>query len=86
MGATYTIPPGHRCDWWQIVTDLQMHMPMTSISETTGIPLATLAGYKNLNVEPKHADGERLLGLWRQRMLPPLPTREATLRQERVTK
>lgn len=81
---TFTIPLGHRCDWWQIVTDLQMHMTMQAISDHSGIPLATLAGYKNLNVEPKHADGQRLIAIWQQRMVPPLPVVTGTTRSRRA--
>ena len=81
---TFTIPHGHRCDWWRIVTDLQMHMSLEAIFEVTGIPVSTLAGYKNLNAEPKHADGERLISLWRQRMVPPLPIVAGTTRSRRA--
>lgn len=82
--ATYTIPEGHRCDWWRIVTDLQMHMSIEAIAEHTTIPRGTLLGYKNQGAEPKHADGERLIWLWRQRMLPPLPVVEGTTRSRRA--
>lgn len=81
---TLSIPFGHRVNWWQVVADLQMHMTLQAISDATSIPLATIAGYKNLDVEPKHADGQRLLFLWQQRMVPPLPVVVGTIRQERV--
>lgn len=85
MTMTYTIPPGHRCDWWRVIQDLQMHgMSMEAIAEITFIPKSTLMGYKNQDAEPKHADGERLLALWRTRMLPPLPVVEGTTRSRRV--
>jgi hypothetical protein len=79
-----TIPAGHRCDWWRIVTDLQMHMSLEAIVEVTLIPKSTILGYKNIGAEPKHADGERLLALWRQRMLPPLPVVAGTTRSRRA--
>lgn len=82
---TYTIPPGQRCNWWQVIRDLQMHgMSLEDIAEAAYIPKSTLMGYKNLDAEPKHADGERLIGLWRRRMLPPLPVVEGTTRSRRA--
>lgn len=84
MGLTYTIPDGHRCDWWRVILDLQMHMSLQAIADVTGIPKGTLLGYKNTDAEPKHADGERLLGLWKLRMLPPLPVVIGTTRSRRV--
>jgi hypothetical protein len=81
---TLTIPAGHRCDWWRIVTDLQMHMSIEAISEVTLIPRGTLLGYKNTGAEPKHADGMRLVALWTQRMVPPLPLVEGTTRSRRA--
>lgn len=70
-----------RVDWWRILNDLNTKgMGMRTISDLTSIPLATLAGYKNLNVEPKHADGERLLVLWRRNMMPALPVVTGSVR------
>jgi hypothetical protein len=63
-----TLRPGQCYDWWRIITDLQMHMTMVAMAEVTRIPRTTLIGFKNGNVEPKHADGEQLLQLWRLRM------------------
>lgn len=69
-----TLAPDQRYDWWRILEDLRMHqMSLESISDATSIPKSTLLGYKNLQAEPKHADGERLIAVWRTRMLPPLP-------------
>ncbi len=84
MTLTMIIPAGHRANWWQIVTDLQMHLSLEAISEVTCIPKSTIMGYKNTDAEPKHADGERLIALWRQRMLPPLPLVEGTTRSRRA--
>lgn len=79
------LQPGQRYDWWRVISDLQMHgMSLEGIAEVTFIPKSTLMGYKNLYAEPKHADGERLLALWRQRMLPPFPIREGTTRIHRA--
>lgn len=68
------LAPDQRLDWWRILEDLRMHqMSLEAIAEATSIPKSTILGYKNLSAEPKHADGERLLALWRTRMLPPVP-------------
>jgi hypothetical protein len=77
-----------RYNWWQVLQDLSMHgMTMQAISDATGIPVSTLHGYKNLDAEPKHADGERLLAAWHRRMHPPVPRITGNIRQSRrVTK
>lgn len=70
-----------RIDWWRIIADLSAKgMTMQRVSDLTSIPLSTLAGYKNLNVEPKHADGERLLVLWRRTVMPALPVTAGSVR------
>jgi len=61
-----TLDQNQRYDWNRILLDLSMHgMTLDEISHASYIPSSTLSGYKNLDVEPKHADGERLLALWR---------------------
>ena len=81
------LAPDQRYDWWRILQDLSMRgMTLQAVCEITGIPVSTLAGYKNLAAEPKHADGERLAALWRARMVPPLPVVSGSVRQERVSK
>lgn len=82
------LPPGQCVDWWQIIQDLHMHgMSAQAISEVTHIPKSTIMGYKNLGVEPKHADGERVLALWRRRMHGEPPVVMCALRQtDRVVK
>jgi hypothetical protein len=82
------LAPGQCVNWWQVLVDLAMHrMTMGAISDATGIPKSTLAGYKNLGVEPKHADGERLIALWRTRMHDPVPVVMCEIRQtDRVRK
>jgi hypothetical protein len=88
MPVTYTMAPGQCCDWWRVIQDLHMHgLTLVAIAEATYIPKSTLHGYKNLGVEPKHADGERLIALWRTRMVDPLPVVMCSLRQgDRVQK
>lgn len=59
---------GQRVDWWRILDDLRRSgLGFEAVSNGTGIPTATLAGYKNLDVEPKHADGSVLITLWKRR-------------------
>lgn len=69
-----------RVDWWRVIDDLnKANMTLEAIGNVVRIPTSTLAGYKNLNVEPKHADGERLLMLWRRTVVPVIPmTRGST--------
>lgn len=70
-----------RINWWQIIADLSKKgMTMEVIGGLVNIPVSTLAGYKNLNVEPKHADGERLLMLWRRTMMPAIPVTAGSVR------
>lgn len=60
--------PAQRVDWPQLLLDLSAAgMTMAAISEAASIPVTTLAGYKSLNVEPKHADGVRLIYVWQRR-------------------
>ena len=78
----FALRPGQCVDWWQVIQDLHMHgMTLAAIGEVTYIPKSTLHGYKNLGVEPKHADGERLIALWRMRMAGELPRVACALRQ-----
>ena len=76
-----SIDPQQRVDWWRVIDDLnKAGLGFRGIAQQTQIPLATLAGYKNLNVEPKHADGERLLALWRRTCTPAIPTTAGSVR------
>lgn len=79
--------PGQCINWWQVVTDLQMFMSVAALSEVVVIPKSTIMGYKNGGAEPKHADGERLLSLWRQRFNGDPPVVMCAIRQtDRVQK
>lgn len=70
-----------RVDWWKVITDLgKAGLSLTDISVAAIIPRSTLDGYKNMNVEPKHADGERLLALWRLKCAPSVPTTTGSVR------
>lgn len=55
-----------RVDWFAILADLQRKgLPVSAVALQIGVPRTTLLGYKQ-GAEPKHADGERLVGLWVQ--------------------
>jgi hypothetical protein len=80
-----TVPIGMRCDWWRVIQDLSTRrLSVAAIALAAGILKSTLMGYKNQAVEPKQADGVRLLQLWRDRMLPALPMVEGNTRVRRV--
>jgi len=76
-----------RVNWWQVIVDLgKANLSLADIAAATGIPKSTLDQYKNRNSEPKHADGERLLSLWRTTVLPKVPTVQGSVRnRERST-
>lgn len=74
-----------RVDWWKVITDLTSRgYRVVQIAAITGIPKSTLLTYRNLDAEPRHADGEALRVLWEQVMRPPLPTRDRKLRQREL--
>lgn len=65
-----------RVDWFRVLADLAYAgVSLAATSERTSIPRSTLHGYKCLDAEPRHADGEAVLALWRQHMPPgePIP-------------
>ena len=75
---------GKRIDWWKLIEDLRRSgLSMEGIATGTFIPKSTLLGYRNLDAEPKHADGEQLKQLWLRRMVPPLPTQDGSVRIRR---
>ncbi|MES1979737.1 MAG: hypothetical protein V4451_16985 [Pseudomonadota bacterium] len=70
--AVLALNPAQRVDWPQLLVDLSAAgLTMEAISEAAAIPVSTLAGYKSLNVEPKHADGVRLIYVWQRRAAVP---------------
>lgn len=80
-----TLAPDHRVDWNRILLDLGgVGLSLREITAITGIPTSNLAGYKNGGTEPKHADGEQLLALWRLRLTPTVPVVKLTVRQHHV--
>ena len=79
------LTPGHRINWWQIIEDLRRTgLSVEKIAEGTDIPKSTILGYRNLDAEPKHADGEQLKQLWLRRMVPPLPMQVGNVRNRRI--
>lgn len=62
-------------DWFRLIADLRKTgLTESHISNDTGIPRTTLVGWKQ-GSQPRHHEGERLIALWRQHMVPPLPMR-----------
>lgn len=85
MSLDEAITVGHRVDWWRVLMDLRRSgLSMKSIEWKTSIPKSTLAGYMNLYAEPRHADGVRLIALWRSVMCPPLPIQDPKSRSRRA--
>jgi len=55
-----------RVDWFRLIDDLKRRGYSTyALEMLTGVPKSTLLGYKQ-GAEPKHLDGERLIGVWCQ--------------------
>lgn len=80
------LAPDQRYDWWRIISDLLRDgVSIQAICESTGIPKSTLLGYRNLDAEPKHADGQRLAGLWALRNDEDPPIRCGSVRIDRRT-
>lgn len=53
-----------RIDWFRVIVDLSRQgVSLYGIQCATGINKSTLSGYKS-GAEPRHSDGELLLGLW----------------------
>lgn len=79
------IGEGYRVDWERIIADLRRSgLSVVEVADAVGIPKSTLLGYRNFDAEPKHADGEALLRLWRTRMVPPLPVQPGSVRTYRA--
>jgi hypothetical protein len=54
-----------RIDWWQVIVDLERKgYRLEGIAAAVGSARTTVIGWKNLDAEPRHVDGERLCGLW----------------------
>ncbi|HWU35453.1 MAG TPA: hypothetical protein VN023_09495 [Methylovorus sp.] len=56
-----------RVDWFRVIADINgMGASMVAISQHIDVPRTTVIGWKNLNAEPKHDEGQRLLMLWHE--------------------
>ena len=54
-----------RIDWPQVVADLKGRgYTTTGIAMRLRIPRTTIRGWTEIDGEPRHADGERLIALW----------------------
>lgn len=54
-----------RVDWLAILLELgRLGYSTYALATALRIPRATLMGWKNSGVEPKHGDGEAVLALW----------------------
>lgn len=52
-------------DWFRVLADLKERgWSLQAISVVTGIPLTTLADYRNAGAQPRHSAGESLTVLW----------------------
>ena len=53
-----------RIDWFAVFCDLNRRgISVQGVAEEIGVPKSTLLGWKQ-GAEPKHGDGERLIGFW----------------------
>lgn len=54
-----------RVDWFRVLAELQGRgYNLANISAAINVPKSTMMGWRNLDAEPRHADGERLIALW----------------------
>lgn len=55
-----------RVDWFRILDDLKrLGFSLYALEAQVAIPKSTLIGYRQ-GAEPKHLDGEKLIGFWCQ--------------------
>jgi hypothetical protein len=60
------IPETPGVSWWHVVTDLSKRgYTSAQVAAVVGCGGSTVRDWKNLNAEPGHVDGERLIHLWR---------------------
>lgn len=57
--------PQGSVDWWRVIVDLERHSyTHGTIAAAVGVGRGTVHGWKVLNAEPRHSDGQRILALW----------------------
>jgi hypothetical protein len=58
-----------RVDWFRVLAELQgKGYSMAAVAMAIDAPKSTVMGWRNLDSEPRHMDGERLVKLWCQVM------------------
>ena len=58
-----------RVDWFRVMAELQAKgYSVTAVSAAIDVAKSTVMGWRILDAEPRHSDGERLVGLWCQVM------------------
>ena len=54
-----------RVDWFRLLMDLKRAgLSLESIARMVEVSKSAVIGWKNLDAEPKHREGERLIALW----------------------
>lgn len=57
--------PVVRINWFQVITEInRFGISTNKFEDLIGVPRETVMGWKNLNSEPRHHDGEKLIELW----------------------
>lgn len=60
------VSPPPSVSWWHVVVTLEKGgYTHASIGAAVGRSRTTVTGWKNLEAQPTHVDGERLIALWR---------------------
>lgn len=54
-----------RVDWFRVTAELQGRgFTLDRIARAIDVPKSTVMGWRNLDAEPRHIDGESLIDLW----------------------
>lgn len=64
---TLAVLPDLCVDWKEVFLQLQREGYSTpAIEHFTGVKRSTFMGWKNLDAQPRHHDGERMIAFWSQ--------------------
>ena len=67
------LPSSPRVDWFRVLLDLKRAgCALKEIAAFIAVSKSAVVGWRNLDAEPKHRDGERLIELWLVRTRKPL--------------
>ncbi|WKB53010.1 hypothetical protein [Eleftheria terrae] len=67
------LPTSTRVDWVRVLMDLKRAgCSLKVIAAFVEVSKSAVVGWRNLDVEPKHRDGERLIALWQDKTGRPL--------------